>query len=950
MEVADLKSTNGTYVNGRKIGGPTLLSAADRVYVGDFLIGIDGGAGAVQGDVRRPTVSRPTSTAGGRAARGTGCRFRRRPRRRAAGSGRAPRSFRPRRATTRTTRVGGDDEEDELGLAARPPALGARADPPPPPPPPRASADAARQPRPRRERLGDEGLGSGTRRPRRDEPRSTTPGSVGLFAHTRAARTTTSEPRAPRRDRAGPARRRSRGRRAAVRDRRAVATAPMSTDVGGNAAGVRGAARRRRRHADPAHRARTPRWSIAAPGSRCTTTASAIRTRSPTRSGATPTRRIPPPAPDNPVVDVRLPDGTRVSAVFPPASPAGVVACDPPAGPARAHARRSRPGREARTSQTLLEALIAARRNVLLTGDAAALPPRSARSPRRSPPIAGWSPSAPRPRSRMGWTDLAPTADMAGLVRVAAALRPDHLVVGEADRDRSSASCVLVATRGQEGLIVGAARAVRRPRRSAAWPRWPRPGLGATPRRPRRWSRARSTSCVHVVATADGGARIVEIARAARDRRRARRRRRAVPLRRRRPKRDPGAGGCRDAASRPASARRSPRRAARCRRRSSPSDPQRRRRRGREPSRRRSSSISFRAALARLPAGLIRVMPPAPADDLARAEAALGPAAARRRTRRSCARSTAPICFTRACSSRASAPTAPLRARRRCRRISAGRAGVRRGAGGRPLRARRRRARAALRRRRGRARAGRIELRPLARRHGRARAGPVRPRRRVRPRRVRSVGPGGPPPIALRQAERALKADPGAADAEHARGLALARLGRRDGGARGVRAGDRARPGQPLALVRSRADGARPRTSQRARLPAFRRAAELERGPERRAPARLGGAGRRGAGDDERGGAARARRSRATRALVEVAPRARVEAGEDGDDQDARGREALAALLAAHRAGRQPRRPRRRRLPIVDVSEPAARPPPPARPRRPRPAAPPRSGGSRRGS
>ena len=36
------------------------------------------------------------------------------------------------------------------------------------------------------------------------------------------------------------------------------------------------------------------------------------------------------------------------------------------------------------------------------------------------------------------------------------------------------------------------------------------------------------------------------------------------------------------------------------------------------------------------------------------------------------------------------------------------------------------------------------------------------------------------PTIALRQAERALKVDPGAADSEHARGLALARLGRRE--------------------------------------------------------------------------------------------------------------------------------------------------------------------------
>src|SRR5499427_4442749 len=47
MEIADLKSTNGTYVNGRKIAGPTAVAASDRIYVGDFLIGIDGPGGAM---------------------------------------------------------------------------------------------------------------------------------------------------------------------------------------------------------------------------------------------------------------------------------------------------------------------------------------------------------------------------------------------------------------------------------------------------------------------------------------------------------------------------------------------------------------------------------------------------------------------------------------------------------------------------------------------------------------------------------------------------------------------------------------------------------------------------------------------------------------------------------------------------------------------------------------
>ena len=47
LEIADLKSTNGTFVNGRKIAGPTVVAPSDRIYVGDFLIGIDGPVGAM---------------------------------------------------------------------------------------------------------------------------------------------------------------------------------------------------------------------------------------------------------------------------------------------------------------------------------------------------------------------------------------------------------------------------------------------------------------------------------------------------------------------------------------------------------------------------------------------------------------------------------------------------------------------------------------------------------------------------------------------------------------------------------------------------------------------------------------------------------------------------------------------------------------------------------------
>jgi pilus assembly protein CpaF len=39
--VLDLKSTNGTYVNGKKLGGPLVISPNDRVYIGDFILNVE---------------------------------------------------------------------------------------------------------------------------------------------------------------------------------------------------------------------------------------------------------------------------------------------------------------------------------------------------------------------------------------------------------------------------------------------------------------------------------------------------------------------------------------------------------------------------------------------------------------------------------------------------------------------------------------------------------------------------------------------------------------------------------------------------------------------------------------------------------------------------------------------------------------------------------------------
>src|SRR5260370_30238713 len=45
--VTDLKSTNGTYVNGRKIAQATIVREGDKIYIGDFVLRIESGSGAV---------------------------------------------------------------------------------------------------------------------------------------------------------------------------------------------------------------------------------------------------------------------------------------------------------------------------------------------------------------------------------------------------------------------------------------------------------------------------------------------------------------------------------------------------------------------------------------------------------------------------------------------------------------------------------------------------------------------------------------------------------------------------------------------------------------------------------------------------------------------------------------------------------------------------------------
>jgi pilus assembly protein CpaF len=503
IEIADLKSTNGTYVNGKKIVEHTSVGATDRVYVGDFLITIDGLAGEVASPSRRmPPPPPPPRPPGSTATK-------------------MP-------IVDDDTNTGGAGDEDELPLAAKPPRAG-RMPPPPPPPPPRRPPTPLSSPALHGGLHGasggaldgaldgasDDGLSDDLPPPSPAEVESAddSTNNVGLFERRKTADHATLDSGFVGQHRP------STGSRAVALPPEPAslpampgAAAPAAPDFAAAAAGA------------PADGLES---LLADPGVTQIIIAGEGATYVDRGSGPAPyapglgdpnvvadtlwrlaNMAVPPPAPDNPVVDVRLADGTRLAAVFPPVSPTGVV------GTIRRAALTDRalvdlipPG--AKDLQTLLEAAVAGQRNVLLTGDAAALAALAGAlaalipADRRVVSIGGGG------RARPGWTDLAPAADLPGLVRVAAALRADYLLLADA-AGPEIVEALLAATRGQDGLLVAMpARTVSEGLARIEAIATTVLGASASAIAPLVCSTI--DLAVHVVANVDGGARVVDL-------------------------------------------------------------------------------------------------------------------------------------------------------------------------------------------------------------------------------------------------------------------------------------------------------------------------------------------------------------------------------------------------------------------------------------------------------
>src|ERR1700761_9758741 len=74
--IVDLKSTNGTYVNGRKITSPLVVKDSDKIYIGDFIVGVDESAtgepdGASETTTPPPNNDRVASASDARPPRPT---------------------------------------------------------------------------------------------------------------------------------------------------------------------------------------------------------------------------------------------------------------------------------------------------------------------------------------------------------------------------------------------------------------------------------------------------------------------------------------------------------------------------------------------------------------------------------------------------------------------------------------------------------------------------------------------------------------------------------------------------------------------------------------------------------------------------------------------------------------------------------------------------------------
>jgi pilus assembly protein CpaF len=421
FSVEDLKSTNGTYVNGRKISEPTALTTADKVYVGDFVVRVDNAtpaevpsppppgneAGSLSSALaRRPPPPPPRAT-------GTMRTLVEEPeppqRNRSSSSMRLPPPPPPPRRDSRPIPAISDEDEpltpnvvpadidlDDESLAAAPPRLNV--------PPLKPVLPAAPRPRERAE-LDDE---------QQDEPPTANRGRASL-------------------------------------GKSAAAPLPVSGDYPGwlrQALDAEGAASV---YIAGPESVEVERNGVREPATLSAGEADALADNLRTLAG----RGTPRPAPDAPVVNVTLPDGARLVAVFPPAAAKVCAALHRSDGAQKSLAELAEDGALSKEMQQVLEACSSTRRNVLVSGDRQAaelLLQALANTIGSRFRVVVVADRVSVPSAGSPWIKLSAEPRNPEIMSAAIALRPDYLIV-EVTTASTAADLLQECAVGQEGVL-----------------------------------------------------------------------------------------------------------------------------------------------------------------------------------------------------------------------------------------------------------------------------------------------------------------------------------------------------------------------------------------------------------------------------------------------------------------------------------------------------------------
>ena len=450
--VEDLGSTNGTYVNGRKIAEATSISTSDKVFVGDFAIRVTGGVRAAEpqlGSTPPPYAPSPAEAGSLSTA--------------------LPRRAPPPPPPPRPGSLYGGDEGSEPKPSHGPQA---HVPVPPPPPPPRresktipvvAAEPLPAPPLPTEISLDDDDALSSpaprlnlpplrppvpvptpTPSPAPDEPLTTprgTPPAQLLREPERAAAPPPPPPPPP----AAPS--------SAVPSLPAPPAAPAQ--VGGDYPPwlvrlLDG------EDVTAAFFSGTQSVEVERNGRReAGVVASADLATLPDHLRRLAAKGVPRPEPDASVIDTTLADGTRITALFPPL-------CDR----LRASIRRPNVGHKTLDElvtdgglspemQQVLEACVSTRQNLLIAGDRAScdlLLGTLAWSLDRVARVVVLAETITPPASAAAWLKLPVAAGVPDLVAAAVALRPDY-VVADAAASMLLGDLLRECARGQNGAL-----------------------------------------------------------------------------------------------------------------------------------------------------------------------------------------------------------------------------------------------------------------------------------------------------------------------------------------------------------------------------------------------------------------------------------------------------------------------------------------------------------------